>query len=50
MVKRFTTPVPGDVHATPEYTWDFGDRLTGIGPGTPFTESHLPSHLSLIHI
>ncbi|MBK8757838.1 MAG: PKD domain-containing protein [Actinomycetales bacterium] len=39
----FTTPVPGEVRAIPEYTWNFDDGRTGIGPGTPFTETHLPS-------
>ena len=39
----FTTPVPGEVRATPEYTWNFDDGRTGNGPGTPFTETHLPS-------
>ena len=39
----FTTPVPGEVRAVPEYVWDFGDGLTGSGPGTPFDPEVLPS-------
>ena len=39
----FTTPVPGEVRAVPEYAWDFGDGLTGLGPGTPFDPEVLPS-------
>ena len=39
----FTTPVPGEVRAVPEYAWDFGDGLTGVGPGKPFDPGVLPS-------
>ena len=39
----FTTPVPGEVRAVPEYVWDFGDGLTGVGPGRPFDPGVLPS-------
>ncbi len=39
----FTTPVPGEVRAVPEYVWDFGDGLTGVGPGKPFDPGVLPS-------
>ena len=39
----FTTPVPGEVRAVPEYVWDFGDGLTGVGPGKPFDSGVLPS-------
>ncbi|MBK8756355.1 MAG: hypothetical protein IPM08_04395 [Actinomycetales bacterium] len=38
-----TDPVPGEVRAVPEYSWDFGDGLTGRGPGTPFDPDVLPS-------
>jgi hypothetical protein len=31
-----TAPVPGTITAIPEYTWDFGDGLTGEGAGTPY--------------
>lgn len=34
-----TTPVPGSITAIPEYTWDFGDGLAGVGPGTPYDAS-----------
>lgn len=39
----FAQPVPGEVRAVPEYTWDFGDGIRGVGPGKPFTSSVLPS-------
>ena len=39
----FAQPVPGEVRAVPEYTWDFGDGIHGVGPGKPFTSSVLPS-------
>ena len=39
----FTAPVPGEVRAVPEYVWDFGDGLTGVGPGKPFDPGVLPS-------
>jgi len=39
----FTTPVPGEVRAVPEYVWDLGDGLTGVGPGRPFDPAVLPS-------
>ena len=42
-VISFTVPVPGEVRAVPEYTWDFGDGIQGVGPGRPFTSSVLPS-------
>jgi hypothetical protein len=34
-----TTPVPGTITATPDYSWDFDDGLTGVGPGTPYNPS-----------
>ena len=39
----FAQPVPGEVRAVPEYAWDFGDGIHGVGPGRPFTSSVLPS-------
>ena len=39
----FTNPVPGEVRAVPEYSWDFGDGIKGMGPGTAFNPAILPS-------
>ena len=39
----FTNPVPGEVRAVPEYSWDFGDGIKGLGPGTAFNPAILPS-------
>ena len=39
----FTNPVPGEVRAVPEYSWDFGDGIKGMGPGTAFNPAVLPS-------
>lgn len=49
-----TTPVPGTISAIPEYTWDFGDGLTGEGAGTPYIASvdpmkHPDSYLYAIY-
>jgi len=41
----FTTPVPGRLVAVPEYTWDFGDGLTGMGPGLAYQPGDIPSKL-----
>lgn len=41
----FTDPVPGRVVAVPEYSWDFGDGLTGLGPGLAYQPGDLPSRL-----
>lgn len=40
-----TQPVPGEIRATPAYTWDFGDGLTGVGPGLAYQAGDLPSKL-----
>jgi len=50
-----TTPVPGTITAIPEYTWDFGDGLTGVGAGTPYLASvdpmkHPDSYLHAIYL
>ena len=39
----FTNPVPGEVRAVPEYSWDSGDGIKGLGPGTAFNPAILPS-------
>ena len=33
-----TRPVPGDITATAEYTWELGDRITGEGSGHPYDD------------
>ena len=38
-----TNPVPGSITATPEYTWDFGDDLSGVGPGRAYEQGIYPS-------
>ena len=42
-VIQITAPVPGEVRAVPEYAWDFGDGLTGLGPGLAYQPGDLPS-------
>ncbi len=42
---QITTPVPGEIRAVPAYTWDFGDGLTGVGPGLAYQSGDLPSKL-----
>lgn len=42
---NITQPVPGEIRATPAYTWDFGDGLTGVGPGLAYQAGDLPSKL-----
>lgn len=42
-VIQITAPVPGEVRAVPEYVWDFGDGLTGVGPGLAYQPGDLPS-------
>lgn len=42
---QITQPVPGEIRAQPAYVWDFGDGLSGIGPGLPYEPGDLPSKL-----
>ena len=42
-VIQISAPVPGEVRAVPEYVWDFGDGLTGVGPGLAYQPGDLPS-------
>lgn len=42
-VIQITAPVPGEVRAVPEYVWDLGDGLTGVGPGLAYQPGDLPS-------
>ncbi|WP_426564756.1 hypothetical protein ACPPVT_01395 [Angustibacter sp. McL0619] len=38
-----TTPVPGQITATPTYTWHFPDASTAHGPGTPYDPAISPT-------